>query len=110
VKEEPRDAVLLAALLKLSGSRRCWVRTERVLAACAEGPPVRYWELLSRPDWRNLPELGNYLRLCALVRDAPTLIEGRGNFGTDDTAPSEPVFNRCRPGLATAAWLARRSP
>jgi hypothetical protein len=108
VTDEPRDAVLLSALLRLSGSRRCWVRTERVLAACASGPPLRYWALLSRPDWKDVPDLADYLRLCALVRDAPALVEGRGNFGAEDAAPCEPVFNRCRPGSTTAAWLARR--
>jgi hypothetical protein len=105
MRRDPQAVSLLRALMRLSGKRRVWVRTDRVLRACCAGAAPQYWALLAQRSWADAPELAEYRRLCGLIRDAPTLIEGRGNFGTADSPPAEPVFNRCRVGRETAAWL-----
>lgn len=110
--DDASRAVLLA-LVRLSGARKCWVRTDRVLAAVSRRK-VAYHQLLDfGGDWRGEPELREYALLIDMMAMQPSLVEGCGNFGAVDAAPSAPVFNRCRPtarGFALAAARDMKAP
>jgi len=105
VKLDEHSTAILRVLLRLSGRRRRWIRADRVLVAVRSVRLPSFHDLLARADWRDRQELADYVRLCTLVRFAPTLMEGRGHFGAVDSGPIEPVFNRCRAGVRLAAEL-----
>jgi len=87
------DAVL-RAVVSLSGSRRAWVRSDRVIRRIA---PDRgsLAVVLDRPGWERDPATREYRALIALVRRG--VVEGTGNFGVPEGPPTDPVFTRCRP-------------